>query len=145
MQIVKPIIRLVLLLGVACAFVALTAVQLPADVCVYKPPKVRRICGVIVDPMGFAVPRVQVTILRGEDTVAASTTDEMGEFDFDGIQAGKYKLDATISGFQDASYQLTVFKPTTSCKHALRIEMLAGGIHCGGDIRRTNEPLRRKR
>ena len=58
----KEVVRAVILVGVTAAFVALTVAHLPADVCVYKPPKVRRICGVTVGPDGAAVPGVRVTI-----------------------------------------------------------------------------------
>jgi hypothetical protein len=86
-----------------------------------------------------------VTVLKDGATVKNATVDGAGEFDFDGIQQGDYELDATARGFQHARYQLTILKPTNSCKHALRIEMVVGGIHCGGDIRETNTPLGRKR
>ena len=32
---------------------------LPADVCVYKPPKVRRVCGVILDQSGSPIADVR--------------------------------------------------------------------------------------
>src|SRR6185369_17602853 len=75
----KAIIRGVTLVGVAAAFVALTVVHLAADVCVYKPPKVRRICGVIVGPDGAAVPGVEVTIFKDATTVVVSKTADAGE------------------------------------------------------------------
>ena len=141
----KAIVRCAIYAGVVLTAVILTVEHADADVCVYKPPKVRRVCGMIVDSYGRPITDVNVMVLKDGTTVKNATTDEMGEFDFDGLQAGKYELDATAQGFQHARYQLTVLKPTNACKHALRIEMVVGGIHCGGDIRETNAPLSRKR
>jgi hypothetical protein len=118
---------------------------LKGDVCVYKPPKVRRICGVIVGDDGRPIPNVKVSVLKEETTVKTTTADDTGEFDFDGIAAGKYEFDADIAGFQHARYQLTLSRPTNSCTHGLRVEMIIAGIHCGGDIRVTNRPVVRKR
>ena len=141
---VKAIIRDVVPFSMAAAFVVLTVVQLTADVCVYKPPKVRRICGVIVDPHGLALPGVEVTILRGADTVAASTTADAGAFNFDVMEAGKYELDVKARGFTPARYQLTLLRPTESCRNALRVEMEIPSVHCVGDtIRETKKPLRK--
>jgi len=126
--------------------VALSIKPLSADVCVYKPPKVRRICGIIVDPQGVPVPRVTVTILKGTRKVETTTTEDNGEFDFDVMESGKYELDATASGFNHAQYQMTLASPSRSCEHALRVEMEIGSIHCKGDtIRETKNPLSQKR
>ena len=131
--------------GVILTALVLTAEHADADVCVYKPPRVRRVCGMIVDGSGSPMPGVNVTVLKNGTALKNEKTDENGEFDFDVKQSGKYELDAEAPGFQRARYELTVFKPTDSCKHSLRIDMMAGGIHCGGDIRETKNPLRRKR
>ncbi len=133
-----------------CALVLVAAVVVAsdstADVCVYKPPKIRRVCGVIVDPSGAPLRDATVTVLKGGTTVKALTTDDTGEFDFDVMQPGKYELDASLAGFQHARYQLTLSKPTHSCRHALRVQMAVGSIHCEGDgIRVTEQPLSRKR
>lgn len=98
-----------------------------ADVCVYKPPKVNRACGAIVDPAGRPIPNVNVSVLKDGAAVKTDTTDDAGEFDFGEIQSGKYELDAAIAGFQHARYQLTISKPTDSCKHAMEIRMAVGG------------------
>ena len=145
MQDMKAIVRRAILAGMAAAFVVLTVVRLPADVCVYKPPKVRRICGTIVDPQGRAVPGVVVTILQRATTVATCTTADEGEFNFDVMEPGKYELDAMAPGFKHARYQLTLLRPTRSCKNALQVQMEGGSLHCEGNtIRETKKPLSRK-
>jgi len=136
----KAIIRSVTLVGVAAAFVALTVVYLPADVCVYKPPKVRRICGVIVGPDGAALPGVEVTIFKDANTIVVSKTADVGEFNFDVMEPGKYDLDVVAPGYKHARYHLTLASPTSSCRNALRVEMDVG-LHCVGTIRETKKPL----
>ena len=141
----NAIVRRAILAAVAAGFVVLTAAHLPADVCVYKPPKVRRICGIIVDQQGVAIPGVAVTILKDATTIATSATADAGEFNFDVMEPGKYELDTAAPGFKHARYQLTLSRPTRSCKNALLVKMEAGGVHCEGDtIRETKKPLGRK-
>jgi hypothetical protein len=128
------------------AVVLVAAVALPndltADVCVSKPQKVRRVCGVMVDQGGFPISGAAVAILKDETPVATVRTNGDGEFDFALNRPGKYDLDATLEGFQHARYQLTLSKPTSSCKEALRVRMDVGSAHCeGGGIERTAHPL----
>jgi hypothetical protein len=137
------IVRFAFRVGIVLMAVVLQFEYADGDVCVYKPPKVRRVCGMIVDSSGRPIPAVKVTVLKDGTAVKNDATDENGEFDFEAIQPGKYELDAKIPGFQPARYQLTLSKPTNSCKHALRIEMEVGSIHCGGDIHETKSPLAR--
>jgi carboxypeptidase family protein len=142
---VMAITRGVILTAVAMAFVSFAAAHLRADVCVYKPLKVRRICGVIVDPDGAAVPGVEVTIFKDANAVAASKTTNTGEFNFHVMESGKYDLDVMAPGFQHARYSLTLLRPNSSCRNALRVEMDVGSIHCKGDaIRETRKPLGQK-
>jgi len=131
--------------GVAGAVLVLTVVQLAADVCVYRPPKVQHICGVIVDPLGATVPGVEVTILRGTETIATYTTADAGEFNFDVMEPGKYDLEVIARGFKPAQYQVTLLRPTRSCRNALRVQMEIGSVHCTSDtIRETKKPLGKK-
>jgi hypothetical protein len=109
------------------------------DVCVYRPPKVRRICGVIVDPVGRPIPHEKVSVLKKETLLKDTTTDDAGEFDFEGIAAGKYELDVDILGFRHARYELTLLRPTGSCRHAIRVQMYIG-MHCVPDIKVMNHP-----
>src|ERR1700704_6073167 len=109
--------------GVAFTAVVLSVDLAVADVCTYKPPKVRRVCGMIVDISGLRIPGVRVTVLKNGAEVKNTTTDTTGEFDFDSMPPDKYELDAVVPGFQHARYQLTLSKPTNTCKHALRIQM----------------------
>jgi hypothetical protein len=141
----NPIVRRAISCAVAAGFVVLTTARLPADVCVYKPPKVGRICGTIVDQQGVAIPGVAVTILKDKATIATSATADTGEFNFDVMEPGKYELDTMAPGFKHARYQLTLSRPTKSCKNALLVKMEVGSVHCEGDtIRETKKPLTRQ-
>jgi hypothetical protein len=132
-------------LSVAILMTITSALQTTqADVCVYKPPKVQRVCGVIVDADGRPIPNVNVSVLKEGTALNTSTTDGTRQVDFDSIQSGKYELDAAVAGFQHARYQLTVSKPADSCKHALQVKMAVGSIHCDGDIHVTNRRVVRK-
>jgi hypothetical protein len=127
---------------VAAGFMVLTTARLPADVCVFKPPKVRRICGIIVDQQGNAIPRVAVTILKAATAIATAATPDSGEFNFDVIEPGNYELETMAPGFKQARYQLTLSRPTKSCNNALLVKLKVGGIHCESDsIRETKKPL----
>lgn len=112
-----------------------------ADVCVYKPPKVRRVCGTVVDQQGLPIPSVAVTLFQNADAIKHLSTDDAGEFDFGTLPSGEYQIDVAAIGFPSGRYKLTLAKPAQSCAKALQIEMAVGSIHCGGDIRETNKPL----
>jgi Carboxypeptidase regulatory-like domain len=137
----KTILRSAIHAFVVLTASALTVADATADVCVYRPPKVRRICGTVLDSSGRPIPNVNVTVLKGGTALKNVVTDETGEFDLDVTRPGKYELDVMASGFQHGRYQLTVSKPGNSCNRALRIEMITGGLHCGGDIRLTKKPI----
>ena len=131
--------------AVAVVFVLSVTSRSDADVCVYKKPKVQRICGSIVDPNGHAMTGVTVVVLKNGTAEHTATTDVAGQFDFDSAEAGEYELEATMPGFQPVRYSLTLSKPTKTCRHALEVEMTPGGIHCQAEMRQTKKPLSRKR
>ncbi len=64
---------------------------------------------------------------------------------FYAMEPGKYDLDVVAPGFKSARYHLTLARPTSSCRNALRVEMEVGSLHCVGDtIRETKKPLVKK-
>lgn len=67
-----------------------------------------RIAGIVVNAnSGAPLDRTQITIapVGAQQNVAATTTAEDGSFAFDGLQAGKYRLVASSSGYLTAAYQ----------------------------------------
>ena len=111
------------------------------DVCVYKPPQVRRVCGTVIDSQGVPIPNVAVTVFKKKDAVTHAATNEAGQFDFDKLAPGEYEIDVVMDEFQHGRYKLTLSKPTSSCKKALQIEMEVGYPCKGDNIRQTNKPL----
>ncbi|WP_348261638.1 carboxypeptidase-like regulatory domain-containing protein [Telmatobacter sp. DSM 110680] len=106
-----------------------------ADVCVYKPPNVRHVAGIVVDSTGQAIPSVKIAISRRGESVATATTDASGRFRFDSLKQGDYELAATAVGFQSAHYKVLLNHPSLHWGRSLQIELAIGLPHCGGDIK----------
>lgn len=111
-----------------------------ADVCVYKPPKVRHVAGKVVDSHGQPIPGVNITILQAGTAVASGQTSDAGEFRFDSLKEGEFELSATAPGFQSARYRVLLQHPLMRWNRSLQIELAVGAVHCGGDIRIVRQP-----
>ena len=130
-------------LAVSIAVNLVLIVPAIGDVCAYKPPKVRRVCGTVVDPSGEPVAKAGIRLLRNGDVVVKTNADQHGEFDLEVREPGKYELDTTASGFVEGRYELTLQHPERSCKNALRVELFVPTTStCGGNIMKTKTPLR---
>jgi Carboxypeptidase regulatory-like domain len=105
-----------------------------ANVCVYSPPKVRHICGVIVDAQGRGIPNVTVTVSKEKNVVAKEESDANGRFQTKLVSAGEYELRFVAPGFATNIYNVEVRHPAAACKRALRVEMAVGGKACSGTI-----------
>src|SRR5437868_11136211 len=57
------------------------------------------IAGTIVDPLGARVAKAAVTPMRDGQRVAATTSNERGEFSFDVPAAGRYEIATQAEGF----------------------------------------------
>jgi protocatechuate 3,4-dioxygenase beta subunit len=106
-------------------------VSLHADVCVYKPPKVRLVSGTVYDSSGQSIPGVRVTIMRGGVAVATQTADSTGAFEFDSLMAGNYEIAVAVSGFRPAQYKVTLTRPRQHWGRHLRIVLALGNEPCG--------------
>jgi vitamin B12 transporter len=58
------------------------------------------ITGTVVDPLGATVAGAEVTLLRDREVARAATTDVRGDFSFDGLPEGRYRIQATADAFQ---------------------------------------------
>jgi len=58
------------------------------------------ITGTVVDPLGGGVPNATVRLLLDGRTIKESHTGSQGEFAFEALAAGRYRLQATADGFQ---------------------------------------------
>jgi hypothetical protein len=107
-----------------------------ANVCVYRPPKVRQVHGNIVDQSNRPIPGVVITLIQNGKTVAVETTDDVGLFGFDSIQDGEYQLDASATGFVPARYIVILRGHTRHWNRSLSIKLAVGAElgQCEGSI-----------
>ncbi|HLW43964.1 MAG TPA: carboxypeptidase regulatory-like domain-containing protein [Candidatus Acidoferrales bacterium] len=62
--------------------------------------------GVVTDPQGTVIPNAQVQIVNTATGVANSTTtDDEGNYEFDDLPAGNYRLEFHMNGFQTSVIQ----------------------------------------
>src|SRR5260370_16926095 len=57
--------------------------------------------GRVCDPLGGVVRRGEVTLLRNNIALAQTTTNDLGEFVFSAVSAGRYRVRATAPGFTE--------------------------------------------
>lgn len=105
-----------------------------ADVCVYRPLKVRRVAGAVVDSSGRPISGVDMAIIQDGVSVASAKTNDAGEFRFDSLKEGAFELSATAPGFVTARYNVLLRHPTTHWNRSLQIELAVGQVHCSPDI-----------
>src|SRR5438067_11615398 len=58
------------------------------------------IAGTVVDPLGARVTGAAVTLLRDREVLRATTTDTRGDFSFDALPEGRYRIQGSAAGFQ---------------------------------------------
>lgn len=58
------------------------------------------VCGTVVDSAGARIPRVTVALRSSAGDDASAVTDENGNFRFASVDAGRYTITFTISGFK---------------------------------------------
>src|SRR5262245_41561877 len=56
--------------------------------------------GTIVDPLGARVTGATIKLLRDGQVATETRSDSQGDFAFDGVQEGRYQIQATADGFQ---------------------------------------------
>ena len=83
--------------------------------------------GEVSDPSGAYMPGAQVRLFTEEGAfVAETTTDEAGDYEFDSLPAGRYRLRIVSSGFQTTEFNgVTVTKGTETAQDA-RLDV--GGV-----------------
>jgi len=58
------------------------------------------IAGTVVDPLGARMAGASVTLLRDREVLRVTTTDTRGDFSFDALFEGRYRIQASAVGFQ---------------------------------------------
>ena len=62
--------------------------------------------GVVTDPSGAVLPKVEVQALNaGTNVVATTRTNDVGYYEFSSLPAGRYTLTAQIAGLPDRPYR----------------------------------------
>src|SRR5215469_3262490 len=65
--------------------------------------------GTVLDPSGALVPGAQVTLLKEDGTTIGQTTaNDQGNFRFDGVNLGKYRVLVQAQGFRDTKVDVSV-------------------------------------
>ena len=121
------------LLSVAMLFLAATG-SCPANVCVYKPPKVRQLHGVVLDMSTEPIPGAVVALGKGAEIVKKSITSDDGEFDLGSMPDGRYKIHTVARGFIDSWYEVVLQNQTDQWKRAINIKLAVGMDQCDGSI-----------
>jgi hypothetical protein len=107
-----------------------------ADVCVYKPPSVRGIRGVVVDPGGRGISGAAVSVSKNDSLIASTQSNESGKFAIARLPSGAYEVQINAKGFATANYTVKISHPPTFLHRGhLRIQLAVGGNVCDGDIR----------
>src|SRR5712692_2196065 len=85
-----------------------------------------RATGVICTPQGVAVPGATVRLVElASGRAWLSWTDENGKFEFPGLPAGRYRIEAQQLGFEPATKEIELTVESSAIELALRIAPLA--------------------
>lgn len=69
----------------------------------------RRLSGTIVDPHKAVIPAAKITIFSvNAETMRSTLTDENGDYRFDGLQPGTYRMEIESPGFMKGVRQLVI-------------------------------------
>lgn len=105
-----------------------------ANVCVYRPPKVRQLHGIVLDTSNEPIPGVVVSILREKEIIESSTTGDDGVFALRSLPDGKYTIHTEARGFIDSGYEVVLQNHTDHWKRVIEIKLAVGMDYCVGSI-----------
>jgi hypothetical protein len=134
------------LLAGMIAGLLLTSSALPAEVICF-PPKplkpVQCVCGIIKDQSGAPRANVEVSItIAGKTDWTSVKTGSDGEFSFDGLKAGTYRLDAVLDGFVSFDSPIVVVSPSRKCNRGMVLTLvLPYPDNCGSFVEKQNAKL----
>lgn len=90
--------------------------------------------GEIGDPSSALIPGAHVSLLQGSQIVQSTLSNELGEFVFRQVAAGKYSIDVTASGFREETRQTVVgAAETVSLVIRLKIEIQRQQVSVAGE------------
>jgi hypothetical protein len=109
---------------ISLAFALVACLALPAWA--QQTVDVASISGRVVDDSGAVVPGAQVAATRRDTSIVATAiTDAEGRFRFPYLKIGLYDIVASLSGFRDATRQLTL---TAGAAYELPMVLAVGGL-----------------
>ena len=81
------------------------------------------IAGVVVDSGGGVIPGATVDLARNGKSIATRVTNALGQFRFDGLEAGEYRLTVALQGFktQQLTLNLAVAQQLTAIRAVLPV------------------------
>ncbi len=88
------------------------------------------IAGVVVDSGGGVIPGATVDLARNGKSIGTRVTNALGQFRFDALEAGEYRLTVALSGFRTRQLTLTlqVAQQLTTIRAVLEVGTLAESI-----------------
>jgi hypothetical protein len=81
-------------------------------------PGAHSVAGAVLDTSGAAIVGAQVILKQQESVVSQTTTDNAGNFHFDGLNPGDYQLDVQQPGFRET---VTVFRMASKSIPNIRV------------------------
>jgi hypothetical protein len=85
--------------------------------------------GDVVDLSGGRISNARVTILRGETEIVSVRTNADGEFWFERLEPGDYKIQVEANTLDTLRSSIVVVASTSKCKRALQV-VLGFGMEC---------------
>jgi len=87
-----------------------------------------RVAGTVTDPSGAVVPGCQVKLLTPDGGLMATTrTDNVGQYAFESLPAGAYRLQVESPGFQSVDMQSVTVNRGSETKENFTLNVAAGG------------------
>jgi Carboxypeptidase regulatory-like domain len=101
--------------------------------CLQLPPlkPLHRVCGVVFFVSGDRVPNARVSVLQGDEEVAAQMTDAGGHFSFDQLKPGKYELRILVRGVPGgAGTKIVLVHPNANSKQEIAVNINLSVANC---------------
>ncbi len=99
------------------------------------------VAGVLVDPSGAPVPGAEVHFVSAQGEQSGFTSPS-GEFRFDGLQPGEYRLQVAVPGFDPIDRRVRLGnRPLTGLRLRLALEVLRQELTVFGPVPRVNTDI----
>lgn len=100
------------------------------------------LAGYVYDSSGGVLPAVEVTLTAEQDAPRSAVTDGTGKFEFTGVGAGTYVLEATLAGFRTLRNDIVLEAPRDWNRNiTMQVGELEETIHVTAKRPVRTEPL----